>query len=182
MNIHGKEYITVNERVTEFRKLHPDWTIASEILTHDNGMIVMVTKVSDESGRVIATGHAYEREGSTNVNKTSYIENCETSAVGRALAFLGIGIVESIASADEVKGAVSQRPSATRRQIAIAEMSNLSKQLTPEQKKKVVDRIKETGIERYQDATDEQMEAINNTVREMITKESQDNMFNKGDK
>ena len=50
--------------------------------------------------------HAYEKEGSTFINKTSYIENCETSAVGRALGFLGIGIDGSVASADEVKTAI----------------------------------------------------------------------------
>ena len=48
-------------------------------------------------------------KSSSNINKTSYVENCETSAVGRALAILGIGIDTSIASANEVEDAIAQQ-------------------------------------------------------------------------
>ena len=58
-----------------------------------------------------ATGHAYEKEGSSFINKTSYIENCETSAVGRALAMLGFEIKKSIASREEVENAKLQQQS-----------------------------------------------------------------------
>jgi hypothetical protein len=60
-------------------------------------------------GVLVATAHAYEKEGSSFINKTSYIENCETSAVGRALGMYGIGIDTSLASADEVANAVTQQ-------------------------------------------------------------------------
>ena len=56
-----------------------------------------------------ATGHAYEKENSSFINKTSYIENCETSAVGRALAMLGFEIKKSIASKEEVENAKLQQ-------------------------------------------------------------------------
>ena len=50
-------------------------------------------------------------QGSSNINKTSYVENCETSAIGRALAMLGIGIDTSIASANEVADAIAKQDS-----------------------------------------------------------------------
>ena len=62
-----------------------------------------------QTGRVVATGHAHEERGSSNINKTSFVENCETSAIGRALAMLGIGIDTSIASANEVEDAIAQQ-------------------------------------------------------------------------
>ena len=65
--------------------------------------------VLNEDGRVIADGIAEETKGSTFINKTSYIENCQTSAWGRALGNLGIGIDTSIASAEEVKTAIKQQ-------------------------------------------------------------------------
>ena len=61
-------------------------------------------------GNVRATGYAYEKEGSTFINKTSYIENCETSAIGRALGIFGIGIDGSVASAEEVRNAKANQP------------------------------------------------------------------------
>ena len=63
----------------------------------------------NDEGDVIAQGHAHEVRGSSNINKTSYVENCETSAVGRALAMLGIGIDTSIASANEMEEAIAKQ-------------------------------------------------------------------------
>ena len=63
----------------------------------------------DNDGHKLATGTAFEVQNSSYINKTSYIENCESSAVGRALGFAGFGIVASIASADEVVNAVEQQ-------------------------------------------------------------------------
>jgi len=65
-----------------------------------DGVVLMQAVVKDESGRTIATGHALEKKDSTFINQTSYIENCETSAVGRALGILGIGVDTAIASAE----------------------------------------------------------------------------------
>lgn len=104
--VKGKAYVMVNERVKAFRKLCPDGSITTDILSCEDGVVVMKATVTDETGRVLASGLSYEKEGNGNINRTSYIENCETSAVGRALGFLGIGIDGSMASADEVANAI----------------------------------------------------------------------------
>lgn len=108
VDIKGKAYSLVNDRVLAFRELYPDGVIESDILSMDDGVVVIKTTIKDGE-KVIATGLAYEREGSTYINKTSYIENCETSAVGRALGFLGIGADESICSAEELVNAVTNQ-------------------------------------------------------------------------
>ena len=108
IDIKGKEYVQVNERIIHFREHHPELRLTTEILSSVNGVCIFKATVWD--GEVaVSTGHAYEKEGSTFINKTSYIENCETSAVGRALGNLGIGIDTSIASAEEVGNAIKQQ-------------------------------------------------------------------------
>ena len=110
-NIRGKQYVEVNERIKFFRQedQYKDWTIMSEFTVLDSEHCVCKTTIADATGRVIATGHAHEVQGSSNINKTSYVENCETSAIGRALAMLGIGIDTSIASANEVQDAIAKQ-------------------------------------------------------------------------
>lgn len=109
INIHGKKYVEVNERIKHFRENYKDWSLVSEILELTDNRCVIKSSVLNPDNRVISTGIAYEILGSTNVNKTSFVENCETSANGRALGNLGIGIDTSIASADEVKLAIAQK-------------------------------------------------------------------------
>lgn len=102
----GKDYVEVNQRVTAFRMVYPGGTIDTEIVSLESGICVMKATCADENGTILGTGHAYEKEGSSFINKTSYIENCETSAVGRALGMAGFGIDASICSADELQNAV----------------------------------------------------------------------------
>lgn len=110
-DIKGKPYVEVNERIKYFRANFKDWALTSEIVSLENGVCVIKATVLNPEGVVKATGYAYEKEGSTFINKTSYIENCETSAWGRALGNLGIGIDTSIASAEEVLNAsLNQTP------------------------------------------------------------------------
>ena len=105
-NIHGKEYVEVHTRIQYFRENFKDWALTTEILELDDARCVMKASIFDKNDRLIATGTAYEKESSSFINKTSFIENCETSAWGRALGILGIGIDNSIGSADEVKNAI----------------------------------------------------------------------------
>ena len=108
VNIKGKSYVMVNERIVYFRKIYPEGSIITELLSSTNGVHTFKA-MAINNGNVLATGHASEIEGSSNVNKTSALENAETSAVGRALGILGIGIDSSIASAEEVSNAVEQQ-------------------------------------------------------------------------
>ena len=109
VNIKGKEYVEVNERLKYFREHYPEYTLMSEIVSIENGMVVMKAHIINEQGRLLATGTAYEREDSSFINKTSYIENCETSAWGRALANFGIGLDTSVASYEEVANVVENQ-------------------------------------------------------------------------
>lgn len=109
VNLKGKEYVMVNDRILAFKKLYPSWAIITELVKLSEGICVIKATILNEDGEPMATGHAYEKEGSSFINKTSYIENCETSAVGRALGLLGIGIETSIASAEEVANAIKQQ-------------------------------------------------------------------------
>ena len=115
-NIKGKEYAEVNQRVKAFRTLYPEGFITTEILCREGGLCIIKATVgyyADGKSVVLATGTAYEKEGSSQINRTSYIENCETSAVGRALGMAGFGIDTSIASADEMNNALLQQDSNT---------------------------------------------------------------------
>ena len=110
-NIRGKQYVEVNERIKFFRQeeQYKHWSLITEFPVLDREQCVCKASIADTEHRIIATGHAHEVQGSSNINKTSYVENCETSAIGRALAMLGIGIDTSIASANEVSDAIAKQ-------------------------------------------------------------------------
>jgi len=107
VQIHGKSYKTVVERVNDFRSdsRFQGWAITTKILKMEGGDCIIRASIISRSGNVKATGLAHEVQGSTNINKTSHVENCETSAIGRALAAFGLGGTE-YASGDEVGTAV----------------------------------------------------------------------------
>lgn len=108
-DVKGKDYAEVNQRIKAFRMLYPNGTILTEMISNDSGVCIFKASVYDGGDHILATGTAYEKEGSTFINKTSYIENCETSAVGRALGMCGLGIDTSIASAEEVQNAIANQ-------------------------------------------------------------------------
>ncbi len=113
MDIKGKQYALVNERVIAFRSVFPLGTIETSVdyIQGEVGdrFIGMTAKVYAENGLLLATGHAEERESFSYINRTSFIENCETSAIGRALGFCGYGIAQSIASKEEVENAINNQ-------------------------------------------------------------------------
>lgn len=125
-DIKGKEYAEVNQRVKAFRMLCPDGCIETELVSNEDGVCVMKAYVRNEFGTLLGTGTAYERENSSYINKTSYIENCETSAVGRALGMCGFGIDAAIRSAEEEANAEIQQ--------AQLQEEDISKQKIPEVK------------------------------------------------
>ena len=108
-----KNYAEVSQRVTAFRKVLPEGFIISEIVSHQEGMIVMRATCgyyeADGKKVVLAIGTAFEFRDGSSINKTSYVENCETSAVGRCLGLAGFGGAESVASKDEIEGALQRQ-------------------------------------------------------------------------
>lgn len=110
INIKGKEYVQVHERIRYFREHYPNGRILTDIVELEGSGCIMRTQVwTKEDGLPVASGYAWEKMGTSNVNKTSFIENCETSAIGRALGILGIGIDASVASAEEVANAIAEQ-------------------------------------------------------------------------
>lgn len=109
IDIKGKKYTPVTERVAGFRQIFPNGSIETEIISMLENEVIIKSTIKDDEGQILSTGLASEEKGSTFINKTSFIENCETSAIGRALGFLGIGIDESMASAEEVANAMTQQ-------------------------------------------------------------------------
>jgi len=114
VNIKGKEYVEVNERLKYFRANFKGWCLTTDIVDLTEDRCTIKATIFDDNGNIRATGHAQEKEGSSFINKTSFIENCETSAWGRALANLGIGLDTSVASYDEVANAITQQTKTTK--------------------------------------------------------------------
>ena len=108
-NIKGKEYAEVNQRIKAFRMVYPEGIIRTRMIPSKDGVCIIKAYIYAEKGVLLATGHAYEKEGSSFINENSYIENCETSAVGRALGMVGFGIDTSVCSADELGNALLQQ-------------------------------------------------------------------------
>ena len=115
IQIKGKDYVAVNERIRYFNENYSTGSITTEILSNENGVILMKATVIPDIATPERrfTGLAYEKESGSYINKTSYIENCETSAVGRALGFMGIGVDTSIATAEEVQNAINNQGKTT---------------------------------------------------------------------
>lgn len=102
VDIKGQQYVLVKDRIIEFNKRYKAGSITTELLSDVTSQsITFKATVATGDGGVF-TGHAQERIGDGFINKTSALENAETSAVGRALAMLGIGVIDSVASVDEV--------------------------------------------------------------------------------
>ena len=108
-DIKGKDYAEVNQRIKAFRMVYPQGTIQTQMISNENGVCIFQARIYDDFNRLLGTGTAYEKEDSSFINKTSYIENCETSAVGRALGMCGFGIDVSVASAEEVQNAIQNQ-------------------------------------------------------------------------
>jgi hypothetical protein len=108
INIKGKEYVTVNERLKEFRNTFKDYSLVSEIIELGADFCTMKATIIDDKGVVRATGFAREVIAKSPINKFAFVENCETSAMGRALGNFGIGIDDAVCTADELLMKLSQ--------------------------------------------------------------------------
>lgn len=117
--IEVKEYAEVNQRIKAFRMVYPMGFIKTDIVSLEDGVVTMKAVVG-VGEFILGTGYAQEKETSSYINRTSFIENCETSAVGRALGMCGFGIDTSVASFEEVANAIKNQDvqKATKDQIA----------------------------------------------------------------
>lgn len=104
VDIKGKAYVQVHERIRVFRQdtRFAGWQLVTIPLQLDNDVAMFKAEIINDKGIVIANGHAREVKESSYINKTSYVENAETSAMGRALGNLGIGVETSFCTADEL--------------------------------------------------------------------------------
>lgn len=144
-NIKGKEYVEVNERIKYFRfsEDYKGWSLSSEIVHLDADSCVIRAEIRDDQWVLRATGFAQEDKSSSYINKTSYVENCETSAWGRALANLGIGIDTSIASSNEVSMAVSKQSATPKEEVVTTPKNPTLLELTDEVKAKMLKAVAE---------------------------------------
>lgn len=183
-DIKGKDYAEVNQRIKAFRMVYPTGFITTEMISNENGVCIFRASVGyvDNLDRVVlGTGTAYEKEGSTFINKTSYIENCETSACGRALGMAGFGIDVSIASYEEVANAMEnqkkpdnidkkkaevKKTKASAEQKKAAELKSkrdlISKYVasSPEKKEAYLEYIKANNLHKAEDITEEHADAL----------------------
>tara|TARA_R100001443_G_scaffold115192_2_gene132390 strand:- start:89 stop:619 length:531 start_codon:yes stop_codon:yes gene_type:complete len=113
INIKGKDYVEVHTRLKYFREVYSEYSLDSIVLDKTSESIMIKAEIKDSTGRLIASGIAEEYKGSSYINKTSYVENCETSAWGRALGNFGIGLDTSVASANEVINAIGSQKKTT---------------------------------------------------------------------
>ena len=123
VNIHGKEYHTVAYRVKNFREEHKGHSIITEVVSNSDKVVVMKATILNGSQIAVASGHAEEVRGGTNINKTSALENCETSAIGRALACFGL-LGTEFASADEVQHAITNKKDYPKPNTAVSPLAN----------------------------------------------------------
>jgi len=151
INIKGKEYITVNERLIYFRNTNEfkGFGIKEDIVSIDDTEGIFKVTIYDSNGEPIVSAHAQEYRDSSYINKTSFVENGFTSALGRALGYLGIGIDTSIASANEVQNAVTNQKSDDREWLNESQL-NATLKGTKEQAEKVLNTYKMKKVYREQ--------------------------------
>lgn len=103
IDIKGKSYVLVSDRILFFNDNFVDGSITTELVSQpsDELVVIKATVRPNTSDRAF-TGYSQAKWGDGYINKTSALENCETSAVGRALAMMGIGVIDSVASVDEI--------------------------------------------------------------------------------
>ena len=115
----GADYAMVVTRIHSFVQQHANGQILTEIVKDEDGVVVFKAHAVID-GIIRGTGHAMEREGSNNINKTSHYECAETSAIGRCLAMIGYMPSGAIASYEEVENAKLQQSKIAEHELTLA--------------------------------------------------------------
>lgn len=146
IDIKGKKYVLVADRILYFNQEYPNGRIKTYLKSKpdaDRVVIKAVVMPDVDNDKRVFTGYSQALWGDGYINKTSAIENCETSAIGRALAMMGIGVVDSLASVDEInKADIQSKMTMNPRQVS--EISNLLEEkgiFEAEDKQKIVKAI-----------------------------------------
>lgn len=169
INIKGKEYTMVKDRIVYFNETYPNGSIVTELVSPPNAERVVIRAiVTPDVGTPSRVFIDYSQAvvGDGQINRTSALENASTSAVGRALAYMGIGVIESVASADEVKKAISfPRPINTPEQVR----AELNKQILTPSKTELADDARACAIamENFVPLTDERHKQIQDRLGEL---------------
>jgi len=111
IDIKGKKYVLVSDRIIFFNDNYKNGSITTELISQveSENIVIKATVIPDASNKDrVFTGYSQATKGDGYINKTSALENAETSAVGRALAMLGIGVIDSVASVDEINKTTHQ--------------------------------------------------------------------------
>lgn len=137
IEIKGKKYVLVKDRILYFNETYPNGSITTERLSEWDREIFRATVTPDlEKPERFFIGYAQAQRGAGFINQSSALENAETSAVGRALAFMGIGVIDWVASVDEINKAesatqsestYSKKPEASKPRFNDPEFQELSK-------------------------------------------------------
>ncbi len=194
INIKGKEYVTVNERLKEFRNNFKDYSLVTEIVELGTDFATVKAAIIDNNGVTRATGLAREVVAKSPINKYAFLENCETSAMGRALGNFGIGIDDAICTAEELLVKMSQEEKPEKSDFAkeaaaakaaqtkainkaIAAGASSYKQPKPqkplsEHYEASLNWLKEQTPETYRKATKSQIDYVNNLCAELKEKGS----------
>jgi hypothetical protein len=166
IKIKGRDYITVNERLKHFRldDTYKGWNIIEDVAEINSNEIIVTVTIVDADGMLRSKASSQEYRDSSMINKTSFLENAATSALGRALGYLGIGIDTSIASAEEMNGALNRQEylkkveqvPVKKRKLTDDQLEKLIEEGTHIQAKKVIETF---------DCTDEQIEKLRLTFK-----------------
>jgi len=165
MKNYDQNYDTAAERLKVFRDKYDNHHIITEMIdqatVEGKHQVIFMARIVDNDGFTVATGHALEREGTSEINKTSWLENCETSAIGRALKTLGIGDSGNFAAKEEVKNATDKKKTVekkekveTGKKLTAKAKANtkpvtldfITDKRTPAEMKKIYDGLKKMGL------------------------------------
>ena len=146
IDIKGKKYVLVADRILYFNQEYPNGRIKTYLKSKPEAerVVIKAIVVPDvDNEKRCFTGYSQALWGDGYINKTSAIENCETSAIGRALAMMGIGVVDSLASVDEInKAEIQSKMSLSNTQVKqISEALEYKGITQPEDKQTIVKAI-----------------------------------------